>query len=352
MEKEQSASIDARVYPLRVAGIVRETADACSIVLDVPADLQQVFRYRAGQFLTLKIPYEGKVLSRCYSLSSSPDCDSEYRVTVKRVADGRISNWLNDNVHAGTVLECSPPGGLFVLGSETSDLGLFAAGSGITPVLSLLKTALKTTARRVLLVYANRDASSVIFAKEIAEWAATYPDRLEVVERLDDRDGYVEADQVKAWITRRPGAECYVCGPAAFMNTVERALLESGVEEERIHIERFVSPPDPGDGETESDMLPAGSETPSMVSVVLEGSVYEVAVGAGGTILAAAQSAGLRPPFSCTEGFCGCCMAKVVRGRVRMKTNDFLSKKEVDQGWVLTCQSVPLTADVEVKYPD
>jgi 3-ketosteroid 9alpha-monooxygenase subunit B len=352
VEKEETARQDARPVALRVARVVRETADACSIVLDIPTEVETLFRYQAGQFLTLRIPYEGKTLSRCYSLSSSPQWDAEHRITVKRVADGRISNWLNDHIKEGVVLECLPPGGLFVLGEGDADLALFAAGSGVTPVFSLLKTALVATARRVRLVYANRDTSSVIFSRELAEWEARYSGRLELIRSLDDRDGFVSVERVQEWSADRPDAEPYVCGPAPFMNTVERALLDMGVPEDRIHIERFVSPPDPGEGESSArDRVVVESDTVT-VSVSLEGKGYDVEVGPGNTILGACQASGLRPPFSCTEGFCGCCMAKVLRGKVRMKTNDFLSKKEVEQGWVLTCQSVPITEDVEVRYPD
>jgi len=353
LEKERKPDLGGGVRELKVSAVIRETLDSCSVVFEIPKQLQSEFRYRAGQFLTLRIPFGGKQLSRSYSLASSPDCDAEHKITVKRVADGRISNWINDNVATGDVLQCLPPGGLFTLNDDGNDLAMFAAGSGITPVISILKSALATTERRVRVVYANRDRGSVIFREELDRLASKYGPRLELVYRHDDPDGFVDVVQVRQWSADRRSAEYYVCGPAAFMSTVERGLLEEGIEERRIHIERFVSPPDPDDRSTStSDAGVDGATTPSVITVHLDGVAHSVPYGEGQTVLVACQTAGLRPPFSCTEAFCGCCMAKLTSGRVHMRNNDFLSKKEIAQGWVLTCQSIPLTEDVEIRYPD
>lgn len=352
MEKELTPSATATTYSLRVAEVIRETADACSIVFEIPEALRSLFRYRAGQFVTLHVPYGGKTLSRCYSLASSPDTDAVHKITIKRVAGGRISNWINDNVKAGDVLDCLAPGGLFVLNDATSDLVLFAGGSGITPVISLIKTALAKTSRRIRLVYSNRNLVSVIFRAELDALAARYPGRLEILYRFDDRDGLSDVHHVREWAADRRGAEFYICGPAEFMTIVERGLLEEGVAAEHIHIERFVSPPDPDEKPAAEEKGAAAGTVPASISIHLDGKRHDVPYKEGQTVLVACQSAGLRPPFSCTEAFCGCCMAKLVSGQVRMKHNDFLSKKEVAQGWVLTCQSIPLTSDVEIRYPD
>ena len=155
-------------HALRVVRVVRETHDAMSIVFEVPPELREEFRYQAGQFLSFKVPYEGRVLVRSYSLSSSPDVDREHKVTVKRVDDGRVSNWMNDRVRAGSRLVVVPPAGLFVLDSRSErDLVLWSGGSGITPCISIIKSALATSRRRMLLVYANRDERSVIFRDEL-----------------------------------------------------------------------------------------------------------------------------------------------------------------------------------------
>ena len=352
MEKEQAPAPAAQTHGLPVVSVIRETADACSLVLGIPQELEAAFRYKAGQFVTLQIPYGGKTLSRCYSLASSPDSESEHKITIKRIADGRISNWINDNVKAGDVLRCLAPGGLFVLNSGENDVVLFAGGSGITPVISLIKTILTTSRRRARLVYANRHEQSVIFRSELDALASRYGGRLELLYRYDDRHGFVESAQAREWASDRRDSEFYVCGPAAFMSTVERALLDEGVAEERVHIERFVSPPDPDDKPAVVMPDASAGEAPAKFAVYLDGKLQDVPYQSGQTVLVACQTAGLRPPFSCTEAFCGCCMAKLASGQVRMKSNDFLSKKEVSQGWVLTCQSIPLTADVEIRYPD
>jgi len=346
---------DHAYHDLRVARIIDETHDSRSIVFAIPPEFERAFRYKAGQFLTLQIPYEGKRLVRCYSLASSPDVDDEHKVTVKRVAGGRISNWINDCLAVGDVVRVLPPGGLFTLDAGDRDIVLFSGGSGITPVISIIKSALATTARKVMLVYANRDEHSIIFESELADLTAKNPGRLEVVHRLDSVDGFIDEAAVQALVRGRLDAQFFVCGPGPFMDTVERGLTACGIDAARIHIERFVSPPDPGETDRETaaraaELTKGGS--PAAVSVHLDGKLHEVPYAAGQTVLSAVQKAGLEPPFSCTEGFCGCCMARLKSGRVEMINNDFLSQKEIRDGWVLTCQSVPLTEDCVVEYPD
>lgn len=342
-------------YDLRIARVIRETLDAVSIIFEVPRHLTHVFRYRAGQFVTLKIPYEGKELSRCYSLSSSPDCECEHKVTVKRVSQGRISNWLNENSRPGNTLKVLPPGGSFTLDDTTSPLVFFAGGSGITPVISLIKSALVTTDRLVRLIYANHDRPSIIFRMELDELAAAHSDRVQVVHHLDVDSSFLDAAGAARLVNDRLSAEFYVCGPGAFMDTVENALLGLRVDGARLHFERFVSPPDPPTGTHMNgpvESSPSAMQSPETISVYLDGRVHELRYEEGRTILATVQRAGLEPPFSCTEGFCGCCMAKLRSGRVRMIKNDFLSERELREGWVLTCQSVPESNVCNVEYPD
>src|SRR6185436_5241793 len=168
-------------HPLRIARVIDETHDARSIVFEIPAHLRAAFEYRAGQFLTLEVPHGGVKLKRCYSLASAPETDGEHKVTVKRVTGGRVSNWLHDDVREGDVLQVLPPEGRFVLSThverDQDALVLFGGGSGITPVISLLKSALTTTNRPVLLVYANRDERSIIFREELEQLGAQYGDR-------------------------------------------------------------------------------------------------------------------------------------------------------------------------------
>lgn len=347
-DARSSAPRPNQTHRLRVARIVQETDDARSFILEIPVALAETFRYRAGQFLTFKIPFDGAPLVRAYSLASSPEWESEHKITVKRVADGRISNWLHDNVRSGDVLEVLPPAGLFTLSDTQAPLCFFAAGSGITPIISLIKTALRTTGRTLTLVYANRDRAAVIFREELDRLAGAYADRLSLVQHLDVDNGLFS--EAAASAHARADAEFYICGPTAFMDTVERVLAGGGVAPERIHIERFVSPPD-GSASVPATAASAEAE-PCLVDVHLDGRAVTIQCAPGETILASVQRAGLQPPFSCTEGFCGCCMAQLKEGRVQMRRNDFLSPRELEDGWVLTCQSLPTTRTCRVDYPD
>lgn len=332
-------------HDLRVARVIRETADASSIVFEIPPALAPLFAYQSGQFLTLQLPYDGHTLYRCYSLASSPAVEPEHKVTVKRVADGRISNWINDHLKAGDVVKVLPPGGHFVLGPDEKDLLLFAGGSGITPVISILKTALAKTSRRVRLVYANRDEASIIFREEIDRLLARYGDRLELVHRLDVREGFVDDAAVRRLAAGCEAREVYICGPGPFMDTVERTLVACGVPASAIHVERFAS--------VENEEEVAGGAGPlRKVELMLDGAAQVIEVREGETVLHAAKRAGLEPPSSCESGFCGCCMAKLLRGKARMLHNDFLSAAELEEGWVLTCQAVPETDDCSVEYPE
>jgi len=335
-------------HELRVARVVEETPDAKSIVLEIPDTLTETFAYRAGQFLSFRVEVGGHRLVRCYSLASSPDTETVHKVTVKRVARGRASNWMNDRVQVGDVLEVMPPAGVFCLQVERrTPIVLFAGGSGITPVISILKSALATSRRSLKLVYANRDESSIIFRRELEALEAAHPDRLEVVHRLDARDGFVDEASVLREVGGRTEADFYVCGPGPFMEIVESALARAGVGEGQIFIERFESP-----SEEPATGPPIDASEGTVVTIRLDGQETEVVVGEGETILAAARRVGLEPPFACEEAYCGCCMARVVEGEVSMRMNDGgIDQKQIDSGWILTCQGVP-KGRARIEYPD
>jgi 3-ketosteroid 9alpha-monooxygenase subunit B len=341
-------------HPLRVAEVITETSDAKSFVFTIPEVLRQVFRYRAGQFLTLEVPWEGALLRRCYSLASSPQCDTAPKVTVKRVKDGRASNWLNDQVCAGDKLAVLPPEGRFVLTDTDAPLVLFAGGSGITPVISLIKTALVTGSRKILLLYANRDERSIIFKGELDTLAAKHWQRIEIHHHLDCEKGFVADNDV------RPLAELgtargvfYICGPGPFMETVERGLLTAGVDPAHIRIERFISLPDPGTEPSATPPVPpAEGALPSEIEIELRGQKHAVPYKEGLSILKAAREAGLDAPYSCEEGFCGCCAARLLEGRVHMAASDALTEEEKRRGLILTCQARPLTARCKVRYEE
>lgn len=335
-------------HPLRVARVVRETDDASSFVLDVPSDLEEAFSYRAGQFCTFRIWVDGQPHHRCYSMSSSPDVDGDLTVTVKRVPGGTVSNWIIDTLEAGHVIDTSCPAGVFCLGAGEGEVVAFAAGSGITPVHSILKTALATTSRSVRLLYANRDRDSVIFGEELARLQELHPGRLEVTNHLDVGTGFVGDEDVRAFAGADAGnAEHFICGPEPFMNIVESTLIAGGVVDKRIRIERFT----PAEPELAAEPS-RGSETQTVVTIDLDGRSESVEYRPGTTILQTAREMGMTPPFSCESGSCATCMARLVEGSVRMRANNVLTDDEVAEGWVLTCQSEPTTPTVKIAYEE
>lgn len=344
---------DHGFHAVRVRRIVRETAEAATIVLDVPAELEATFAYEAGQFCTFRVTVDGTTLLRCYSMSSAPRVDDELRVTVKRVPGGAVSNWLLDHLDAGAEVEVTAPAGVFVLDPGERELVAFAAGSGITPVFSLAKAALHETDRPVRLLYANRDRPSVIFDRQLDELATAFPQRLEVVHHLDVDGGFVDGDAVRRFLGGAPPAAdagFYLCGPTPFMDVVEAALLAEGVAPGRIHVERF-TPADPAelDGE-DGDGGGDGAASPARVTIELDGRRGSTDHRAGTTILQTARQLGLAAPYSCESGSCATCMARLVEGTVRMYVNDALTDDEVEEGWILTCQSVPTSPEVSVVY--
>jgi len=339
-------SLDGPYHNLRVAEVIEETSDSKSFVFEVPPELAERFSYRSGQFLTFRVEVDGHRIVRCYSLASAPDLDARPKVTIKRVDEGRVSNWMNDHVVVGTTLEVMHPAGHFCLRESDSPILLFGGGSGITPIISIIKTALKTTSRPVKLLYANRNDQSIIFKEELTTLFSQYPDRLELVHRLDDVHGFVDASFVVQEVGPRTDADFYICGPGPFMDVVENALAGLHVDPSQIFIERFESPEGPISSEA------VDTSGGARVTIKLDGNETEVEVGEGETILAAARRVGLEAPFACEEAYCGCCMAKVVEGDVEMLTNDGgIDQRQIDQGWVLTCQGI-VKGRARIEYPD
>ncbi|ORB17764.1 ferredoxin--NADP reductase [Mycobacterium noviomagense] len=326
--------------PLRVKRVVRETADAVSLVFDVPEPLSQRFHYQPGQFLTLRVQVDGQEHRRCYSMSSSPMVADDLRITVKRDPGGVVSNWLNDTASPGDEIHAAPPEGRFVLGDSDRELVAFAGGSRITPVYSLIRSALAVTPRRVRLFYANRSSDSVIFADSLARLAEQHPDRLLIHHHLDEDSGVVQPEEIKSFVADAGDAEFYLCGPREFMDTVEDTVLRTGVATDRIHLERF----------DVVDASVAAATVTEEVTIRLDRRTTAVPYRAGNTVLQTARLAGLQPPSSCETGSCGTCMARLVEGSVRMINNDALTEEEVAEGWVLTCQSLPITRTLKVVY--
>jgi 3-ketosteroid 9alpha-monooxygenase subunit B len=329
-------------HPLKVADVIEETADTRSFVIEIPATLAQRFAYAAGQFCTFRAAIGGEPIVRCYSMSSSPDTGDPFTVTVKRVPGGKMSNWMNDTLAPGDAIDVMPPAGLFVLRAAESPIVAFAGGSGITPVLSIIKSALVTTAREIRLVYANRGPGSVIFADALERLRAESGGRLSVHHHLDAESGFLDAAACAALVGDRTQADFYVCGPGPYMDVVQAGLERRGVDPGRLFIERFEVPAE----------APAGSvasETESIV-VRLDGRRQAIAYEPGDTILGAARRAGLKPPFNCQAGNCATCMAFLREGKVTMRVNNALDAGEVEEGWILTCQAIPTSREVVVDY--
>jgi 3-ketosteroid 9alpha-monooxygenase subunit B len=337
-------------HELRVARIVQETPDARSFVLDVPPSLRELFRYEAGHFLTFQVRLGETTLARCYSLSSAPLCDAELQFTVKRVAAGRVSNWFHDQLAEGDALRVLPPAGGFVLRKESNrPLALFGGGSGITPVISILKTALATTPRRAKLVYANRDADSIIFRDALSALAARHPERLGLVHHLDAESGFLDPERVRREIAGLEDAEFYLCGPGPFMELVERVLRDEGVPSDRIFIERFEFAA-PAEADATEASSAGAADAPATITVHLDGATHEIPYAAGDTLLQTARRAGLCPPSACEDGYCGCCMATLLRGEVAMAHCHALDDDDRARRMILTCQARPTSGAIEVRW--
>jgi ferredoxin-NADP reductase len=329
-------------HRLAVADVVDETADTRSFVLEIPPELEQTFAYTAGQFCTFRATIEGESVVRCYSMSSSPDTGDRFTTTVKRVPDGRMSNWMIDTLAAGDTIDVLRPSGLFVLRDTDVPIVAYAGGSGITPVLSIIKSALATTDRRIMLVYANRSADAVIFAEELDCLRAEFGDRLAVHHHLDSERGFLDAADCAAFARGDAHADFYICGPGPYMDTVEAGLATLGVTRSQLFIERFVLP-EPASADVEESACES-------VVIRLAGQETSTRYQAGDTILETARRGGLSPPFSCESGNCATCMAHLDEGLVTMRVNNALTPDEVDTGWVLTCQSLPTSREVVVDY--
>lgn len=326
-----------------VTRIIKETADSRTYVL---APEEQPFSYRAGQFCTFKVTVDGEDLYRSYSMSSAPETDTELMTTVKRVNGGKVSNWIIDNVVEGDELTMTRAAGTFVLGSASAPLLAFAGGSGVTPILSLAKSALASTDRGVRLLCADRDRSSAIFDAVLDDLVERYPGRLSVQRHLDDEHGLLDAAGVEKFVGADRDADCYICGPEGFMTVVRAALPGTA----NVLVEDFdasppVKAPAPEVSEAAGDVDAGGT-----VTIRLDRKKASVPRVAGETLLESARRAGLSPPFSCEAGNCGTCMAKLLEGEATMRTNDVLEDDEIADGYILTCQAVPDTTSITVEY--
>jgi len=351
-------------HTLTVAELVPETAEAHSIRFDVPEELRETFKFKPGQHLTLKADIGGEEIRRNYSLCVAPQ-DGQVMVTVKRIAGGIFSNWANDNLKPGMPIEVMAPHGSFTwdfaAGAANHYVG-FAGGSGITPVISLLKTALLTEPEsRFTLFYGNRDSSSVIFLEALAQLKNSFMDRLQVhhflaeeAEEFELFNGMLDrakCDEILATLVDPAEvAAFFICGPGPMMDAAEEALKARGVASDRIYLERFTAGRPSAALEAQMQALTREAAGLTML-VTLDGRKRRVPFdAAAGNILDSARNAGLPAPFACKAGVCATCRARVVSGEVEMAARYGLTDDEVAAGYVLTCQSVPKGDGVELDY--
>ncbi|HEB28252.1 MAG TPA: ferredoxin--NADP reductase [Porticoccus sp.] len=341
-------------YPLDVVEFVPETTDSASFIFEIPEELRATFDYKSGQFLNFQIPWKDFFIERCYSISSSPITDARLQVTIKRVANGRASNWFNDEVREGSQVMAATPSGRFVLKEQHNNaLIFFAGGSGITPILSLIQTALLTTDRPVQLIYANRDADSIIFKQTLDGLATKHSNQLSCHHHLDSDGEFLNQQKIEDLVAQRWDADFYICGPGPFMDTVEAALADHKVSNGRTFIERFISSIDPDRAEMQAPIEEEPNIGDVSLKITADGKDFDVEYLSGKSLLESVlsdQSIEAEIPFSCQEGHCGSCMSILKKGDVKMRANRALSKRDLAKGYVLACQSVPTSNKIWIDF--
>ncbi|MGW1225965.1 2Fe-2S iron-sulfur cluster-binding protein [Streptomyces sp. NPDC001478] len=334
---------------VRVLEVIRETADAHSLVLEPADGRHEAFAYAPGQFLTVRVPSDRPGgAARCYSLCSSPVRDRHLKVTVKRTAGGYASHWICDHVTEGDTLEVLRPAGTFVPDSLDGDFLLLAAGSGITPVMSILTSALHAGTGHVTLIYANRDEQSVIFRDELALLAEEYGDRLTAVHWLESVQGRPTAAGIRGLAAPYTARPAFVCGPGPFMELATGALTGLGVPERRITVERFTSLT--GDPFAERAPAPPSGAPVSTAEVELDGTRHRVDWPKDTPLLDVLLAAGVDAPYSCREGSCSACACVLVEGEAAMERNDVLDAQDLADGLILACQARPVSDRLLISY--
>jgi ring-1,2-phenylacetyl-CoA epoxidase subunit PaaE len=355
----------SRFHKVRIKNIDRETHDSVTVTLDVPEALKDTFRYTQGQYLTFRRYHNGEELRRSYSICSSP-LENTWKVAIKKVPEGRFSSFANEALQPGEELEVMPPMGSFYTPlnpEQQKSYVMVAAGSGITPILSIIKTILLSEPKsQVLLLYGNRGRNSIMFKEELEGLKNKYLDRFSLYHILSrehgDTDllfGRIDKQKTQLFLQKIIKAEeideCFICGPEEMIFGAKEALEEDGVPKEKIHFELFTTG-EAGQKAAERRERPAGAENKiSKVQVRLDGNYINLEMSYyGNTILDAAAETGADVPYSCKGGVCSTCRAKVLEGQVEMDVNYSLEPEEVAAGYILTCQARPLTERVVVDF--
>ncbi|PIE78664.1 MAG: hypothetical protein CSA15_06635 [Candidatus Delongbacteria bacterium] len=350
-----------RFYPLEVVNVEFQTDYAKEISFALPNEIKEDFCYHPGQYITLRFNLDGQDVRRSYSLCSSPNEDT-LRIAVKRLKGGLVSNHINDTIKVGDMVEVLPPDGRFFADIKPQNYKtyyLFAGGSGITPILSILKSVLLTEKHSyVNMVYANRSQDTIMFQRELKELQAEYSNRFILVHYLSKpiinwlkkdtlvfEKGRMDSQATQAFMDSFPpyaqNVEYYICGPEKMKDSIVKSLKNIDVPDNRIFIESFGG----GKGKKVEHVVEN-----SKLKAILQGETVTTQIPKGKTVLRALLKNGNEPPYSCEGGVCSTCKCKVVKGKVAMKKNFALTEKEIKDGYVLSCQSLPLTEEIEVIF--
>jgi ring-1,2-phenylacetyl-CoA epoxidase subunit PaaE len=355
-------SLTPRFHRLAVNDLRREAADAVSMTFAIPRELTDDYRFAPGQYLTLRTTMDGEEVRRSYSICSGPD-DGELRIAVKKVDGGAFSSWAADELKSGDQLDVMTPTGRFGIAHAPDQARIhvgFAAGSGITPILSIAKSVLaREPGSRFFLFYGNRSAGSMLFREALEELKDRFLQRFSVFHVISGEEqdipilhGRLDGDKVRVLLRSLvPAASVdhvFICGPAGMSEDIETTCREIGIADERIHVERFVS--EFGGKPRAKKMIEASAPPKAMASLTIDGKRREVPVAEGESILDAALRAGMDLPFACKGGMCSTCRAKLVEGEAQMEVNYSLEPWELKAGFILTCQARPVSDRVVVDY--
>lgn len=355
----------AKFYKLKVSDVRRETPDAVSVAFEIPVQLAAEYQYKQGQYLTLKLNNNGEEIRRSYSVCTSPFAEKELRIAIKEVKDGRASTYINRNLKRGDEIEVMTPMGNFhtaLSGANKKNYVLFAGGSGITPMMSILKSVLYIEKQSTItLIYANRNEESTIFKSEIEKIAADNKDKVKVVFVYDVPKqptaelytGLLTPLKIKAIIENHVGLnlnnDFFICGPGPMMENVKQVLEELKVAKEKIHIEYFTAVIEAiANAEKPATISGKGISKVTVMQYGIENTFDLTSIG--DSILDAAIEHGIDAPYSCKGAVCCTCRAKVLEGKVTMDANFALTDHEVEQGYILTCQAHPVTDKVVLDY--
>ncbi len=349
------------MHTLRINDVKRETPDTVSVSFDMPSELVDKFGYVSGQYLTLEAVISGEKVRRAYSLCSAPE-ESEWRVAIKKVENGKFSTFANDHLKVGDSIDVMPPMGNFKLATNSDNVNqymAYAAGSGITPIISMIKSVLAQEEQsKFILVYGNKNKESTIFLKELSQLQEMYTDRL-IVHHIYSRaetessvySGRIDGQKCDEFSKNIAGqiTAYYLCGPSQMIFEVKDALIAQGVASGDIHFELFNTDDLPESESTEKTEY--DTEATSQVTVIVDGDEYEFELAYGGpSILEAALEEDADLPFACKGGVCCTCKARIEEGEVQMDVNYSLEPEEVEDGFVLTCQSHPRTSKVVISF--